>query len=284
MINNPKSPKEEKSEAYRAGYDAGKNGANTVNANFRYFATKELSEEWSRGNEAGIAAKSPTSDEGKKEHESEGTHWCCNNRLRDEGGKARCCVCRPHERCGDDHVLKTFSEPSISQRIEEMVEKIMEGFKRLPETELTTEDFLRTSLSQIATEAREDGQKEFMENVAVACGMTSETGEKIFQGGCGGQVRVFASAEDRAYVCADCSAPFHRACIKEHFKYPMAQSQEEALKMEDLLAQARAEERERVKRIINSYFFTHSEFCAKKASMYRPCGTCFIEEILNKIK
>jgi hypothetical protein len=30
------------------------------------------------------------------------THYCCNNRLREEGGKARCCDCHPHDNCGDD--------------------------------------------------------------------------------------------------------------------------------------------------------------------------------------
>ncbi len=27
------------------------------------------------------------------------THYCCNKRLREEGGKAQCCECVPHEGC-----------------------------------------------------------------------------------------------------------------------------------------------------------------------------------------
>ena len=35
-------------------------------------------------------------------HGEEGTHGCCNTRLKKEGGKARCCVCVPHEGCDDE--------------------------------------------------------------------------------------------------------------------------------------------------------------------------------------
>jgi len=41
------------SEAYKAGYDAGKNGSNTINTHFRYFATKELMNNWALGNKQG---------------------------------------------------------------------------------------------------------------------------------------------------------------------------------------------------------------------------------------
>lgn len=27
------------------------------------------------------------------------THYCCNARLKKEGGKARCCECVPHKNC-----------------------------------------------------------------------------------------------------------------------------------------------------------------------------------------
>lgn len=36
-------------EAEKFGYDAGKNGADTINCNFRIFATKELTKAWERG-------------------------------------------------------------------------------------------------------------------------------------------------------------------------------------------------------------------------------------------
>lgn len=32
-------------------------------------------------------------------HGQEGTHGCCNKRLKEEGGKARCCMCVPHKEC-----------------------------------------------------------------------------------------------------------------------------------------------------------------------------------------
>lgn len=32
-------------------------------------------------------------------HGSEGTHMCCNRRLREMGDKATCCVCDPHLPC-----------------------------------------------------------------------------------------------------------------------------------------------------------------------------------------
>lgn len=44
-------------EEYKMGYDAGKNGANTTNCNFRLFATREQTKEWERGNKAGLKVK-----------------------------------------------------------------------------------------------------------------------------------------------------------------------------------------------------------------------------------
>lgn len=37
-------------EAERAGRDAATNGANTTNCHFRFFATRELTTAWERGN------------------------------------------------------------------------------------------------------------------------------------------------------------------------------------------------------------------------------------------
>jgi ribosome modulation factor len=42
---------------YEAGYDAGVNGPNTTNCNFRLFDTKEHMEMWSAGNKKGLAKK-----------------------------------------------------------------------------------------------------------------------------------------------------------------------------------------------------------------------------------
>lgn len=44
-----------KQEAYKAGYDAGRNGPNVDNCNFRFFATEELKNEWETGNRHGLA-------------------------------------------------------------------------------------------------------------------------------------------------------------------------------------------------------------------------------------
>lgn len=46
-----------KTKEYLAGYDAGKNGPNTTNANFSLFSTKEKMEEWSKGNKDGLKDK-----------------------------------------------------------------------------------------------------------------------------------------------------------------------------------------------------------------------------------
>lgn len=27
------------------------------------------------------------------------THYCCNARLKKEGGKSKCCECHPHKKC-----------------------------------------------------------------------------------------------------------------------------------------------------------------------------------------
>ena len=40
---------QELKEAYKAGYDCGKNGANTVNCNFRYFSSPEKTKAWEQG-------------------------------------------------------------------------------------------------------------------------------------------------------------------------------------------------------------------------------------------
>lgn len=49
--------KPELQQAYLAGYDCGKNGANTTNCHFRNFATPEHTEMWEKGKADGEAAK-----------------------------------------------------------------------------------------------------------------------------------------------------------------------------------------------------------------------------------
>ena len=43
--------------AYEAGFDAGRYGANNFNAHYKWFNTKKLMQEWQRGNELGIAKR-----------------------------------------------------------------------------------------------------------------------------------------------------------------------------------------------------------------------------------
>ena len=42
---------------YDMGYDAGLNGANETNCNFRLFATREATKEWERGHKNGLKSK-----------------------------------------------------------------------------------------------------------------------------------------------------------------------------------------------------------------------------------
>lgn len=51
---------------YEAGYDAGRYGANTFNAHFKWFSTKEKMEDWSRGNKEGAAKKLANREELRK--------------------------------------------------------------------------------------------------------------------------------------------------------------------------------------------------------------------------
>jgi len=47
------------SDAEKAGYDCGKNGANTTNCDFRLFARPELTKAWERGNARAMKEKKP---------------------------------------------------------------------------------------------------------------------------------------------------------------------------------------------------------------------------------
>ena len=43
-----------KTKEYKAGYDAGLNGANSINCDFRLFATPEQTKEWEQGNKKSL--------------------------------------------------------------------------------------------------------------------------------------------------------------------------------------------------------------------------------------
>jgi hypothetical protein len=51
------SPRITPKQAYRYGFDCGKNGANTTNCHFAIFSVPENTREWERGNKNGIKAK-----------------------------------------------------------------------------------------------------------------------------------------------------------------------------------------------------------------------------------
>ena len=44
-------------------------------------------------------------------HEQDSTHICCNNRLKKEGGKARCCICIPHKNCNLSDINVVVKNP-----------------------------------------------------------------------------------------------------------------------------------------------------------------------------
>lgn len=59
-----------------------------------------------------------------KQKHDEGSHACCNARLKTEGGQARCCTCEPHDGC--DWAIKMTNPYPMkqSQTIEELLERL----------------------------------------------------------------------------------------------------------------------------------------------------------------
>lgn len=49
MIKYNRTAPKEFTSAYDAGFDAGVNGSNTINTNFKWFRTKDNMREWERG-------------------------------------------------------------------------------------------------------------------------------------------------------------------------------------------------------------------------------------------
>ena len=43
--------------------------------------------------------KKSISDLKSFKHGDEGTHSTCRNRLKKEGSKSKCCICKPHKDC-----------------------------------------------------------------------------------------------------------------------------------------------------------------------------------------
>lgn len=63
-----------------------------------------------------------------------------------------------------------------------------------------------------------DGCGELEYNTGFLCGKLEELKDKTFSGGCGKFVPIFGSANESAYRCVDCTASFHRNCLRKHFK------------------------------------------------------------------
>lgn len=60
------------------------------------------------------------------EHGNEGTHICCDTRLKTEGEKARCCVCVPHDGC----TLREPAEPVVSDELVKKIYQILSDFEQ----------------------------------------------------------------------------------------------------------------------------------------------------------
>ncbi len=54
------------SKEYQAGFSAGKDGANTTNSHFSFFATKEQTADWEAGQRDGKKAKARNQGQRKK--------------------------------------------------------------------------------------------------------------------------------------------------------------------------------------------------------------------------
>lgn len=77
-----KKPKH--SKEYMAGFDAGQNGPNETNCNFRNFATPAQTKEWEKGNKAGLLNRepqSPTNGEESKECTHRWKEKACERRV-----------------------------------------------------------------------------------------------------------------------------------------------------------------------------------------------------------
>lgn len=69
------------------------------------------------------------------------THWTCANRLKAEGGNAKCCDCDKHDGCGNPN-----------NTIEEIIEKFG---KMAFHTQQEAKEWLRQALEQVERETRE---------------------------------------------------------------------------------------------------------------------------------
>ncbi len=56
------------------------------------------------------------------------THSCCNTRTKTEGGKARCCYCRPHGGCDFDSATSKQDEAELEDSINEEVSLAVHKF------------------------------------------------------------------------------------------------------------------------------------------------------------
>lgn len=75
-------------------------------------------------------------------------------------------------------------------------------------------DEVRAFIKKVSEHEREEGKKE-MFGGGFLCGRLEEFPGKTFVGGCGEHVSFMDS-----YRCADCTASFHRNCLRLHFNQP----------------------------------------------------------------
>lgn len=104
-------------------------------------------------------------------HGEEGTHWICDSRWKKEGGKARCCECRPHKGCdeppqpqhGDvEGLIKEIMQAGFDVAMGGRYDKLEEWNKDWQEKEY---DKVVKKYTTLLTTQREEAVKEERERI-----------------------------------------------------------------------------------------------------------------------
>lgn len=102
--------------------------------------------------------------------------------------------------------MKTLKD--IQAEVEKEFRERYKNHGFIPEALASYIDFLNVQSEKIFKAGIDAGEKEFV------CGDLKTDGKiESFIGGCGKPVK-----ESDSYRCADCTASFHRDCIRKHFK------------------------------------------------------------------
>lgn len=112
------------------------------------------------------------------------THYCCNKRLKEEGSKARCCECCPHETCEDspsrfkpEHIQAAIRGSNADQKAMMEKAKLTNKTNKLIELIQTiytqkgnadSRGNLGVMLNDLVTTAREEERAEWKEKVKEA--------------------------------------------------------------------------------------------------------------------